>query len=69
MEHGCIECTHKKRYRSDLEREGAEIRGAEYENVVAGDDLNDDNMVSSIIFEGNKHLIYQTRISEMHLLV
>jgi len=35
LHHGCIECTHKKRYRSDLEQEGAELHAGN-EAEVAG---------------------------------
>jgi hypothetical protein len=41
MEHGCVECTHKKRYRSDLVTEGVDFNQQSLENQVAGDDLND----------------------------
>ena len=73
MEHGCMECTHRKRYRSDLEREGATIGDTDLENVVAGDDLNDDNTVS-ILFNTpqEKNLFNRNRTSlrlgKMHLL-
>lgn len=35
LHHGCIECTHKKRYRSDLEQEGVDFQAAN-EAEVAG---------------------------------
>jgi hypothetical protein len=44
MEHECTECTHRKRYASDLVREGAAIGAEGDSNHVAGDDLQD-NMV------------------------
>jgi hypothetical protein len=44
MEHECTECMHRKRYASDLVREGAVIDAEENGNRVAGNDLQD-NMV------------------------
>lgn len=46
MEHGCVECTHKKRYRSDLATEGVDFNQQRSENQVAGDDLNDNVSVN-----------------------
>jgi hypothetical protein len=60
MEHSCMECTHRKRYQSDLKREGATIRNIDLENVVAGDDLNDDNMVSILFNTLQEKKIYLT---------
>jgi hypothetical protein len=64
MEHGCTECTHRKRYCSDLEGEGAVIGVAGQENVVAGDDLNDHNTVSITIYDRNVSLISHQNITD-----
>lgn len=53
LHHGCIECTHKKRYHSDLEQEGVDLQAAneaevagleEVVNVVSG------GLIFSILF-------------------
>ena len=58
MEHGCVECTHKKRYGSDLVREGVDFNQQRLENQVAGDDLNDNvsvnRTVSNCILTGSR---------------
>jgi hypothetical protein len=49
MEHGCVECTHKKRYRLDLIAEGVDFNQEGLDNQVAGDDLNNDNVSGNCI--------------------
>lgn len=49
MDHQCRECTHKKRYHSDLENDGVNLSGENLEATVAGTDV-DDASVSHLMY-------------------
>jgi hypothetical protein len=60
MEHACMDCTHQKRYRSDLLDEGLEVEG--HAALVAGEDNDDVNLPINVPvseFVGQRIIIYR----------